>query len=103
MCSSLCTGARRCAVQNRGNEHFRKKDFVKAWEYFNQAISADGSEATFFSNRCALRCGSRGPALTVQASGRGFALRVWDVARHRMGRLHCTADEDRPPGNVLQI
>lgn len=42
------------AAKERGNDAFKAKDFDAAIEHYNSAIQADNTNATFYSNRCAV-------------------------------------------------
>lgn len=41
------------AKKSEGNEFFKKKDYARAIEKYTEAIAADASDVTFFSNRSA--------------------------------------------------
>jgi hypothetical protein len=38
-------------VCSEGNNYFKNKDYERAIEKYSQAIAADGSDVTFYSNR----------------------------------------------------
>lgn len=76
------------AAKERGNDAFKAKDYSVALEHYSEAIKADNTNSTYYSNRCVPHAILHVPHPTVHSSI-SFGEAHWHVERRN--RWVCVA------------